>query len=411
MTGLKAALDRRIDIHEYLVWSTVLAVLMFVSLRGAFQVGYVIVLVNTLVLLVFDQLAIHRNHMLALLALAGFSLVGARLSGTPVPSVMSQILGIGVMSIYFFSALTSFGPSLSNWMELYMRAAFALTVLCLALWVLVTVVSGNQRLQGIYSEPSYFIYVTLPAAGYCINCYVHERRYGLEALIFLLAYALAESTLGFLGLFLIGLFTYAPRLKGWQMIVGAIVALGFAAGVYAASASVRVRANEMAVAIVKQDLSGTGASAFAFLSNVYVTSQSFLAHPMTGIGIGGYANAYDTYIHDLTGFTKLGTDTTNRYEQSLELNREDAASMFLRVTAELGLPGLIVLVGFLIVCARVRGQPYVIMRNAILPYLIVRMARMGHYFTVELYFFVGLYLLNYLESRRNNRLITSQSSA
>jgi len=29
------------------------------------------------------------------------------------------------------------------------------------------------------------------------------------------------------------------------------------------------------------------------------------------------------------------------------------------------------------------------------------MTRMGHYFTVELYFFVGLYLLNYLNSRAN----------
>jgi hypothetical protein len=47
-------------------------------------------------------------------------------------------------------------------------------------------------------------------------------------------------------------------------------------------------------------------------------------------------------------------------------------------------------------CARVRGPEYVLIRNATLPYLIVRMTRMGHYFTVELYFFAGIYLLNYL---------------
>jgi len=80
----------------------------------------------------------------------------------------------------------------------------------------------------------------------------------------------------------------------------------------------------------------------------------------------------------------------------LELNRDDAASMFLRVTAELGLPGIAVLLAFLIACARVRGHEYTLIRNATLPYLIVRMARMGHYFTVELYFFAGIYLLNYL---------------
>jgi O-antigen ligase len=151
----------------------------------------------------------------------------------------------------------------------------------------------------------------------------------------------------------------------------------------------------MATAIVRQDLSATGASTFAFLSNIYVTSQSFLAHPLTGIGIGGYADAYDKYIGGITdtvGIPNAGFS----YIAAMELNRDDASSMFLRVAAELGVPGLLLLFGFLIVCARVRGMPYTAIRNALLPYLIVRMTRMGHYFTVELYFFVGLYLLNYL---------------
>jgi O-antigen ligase len=166
-----------------------------------------------------------------------------------------------------------------------------------------------------------------------------------------------------------------------------------AAGVYATSENVRLRANEMAVAIATQDLSRTGNTTFAFLSNVYVTSQSFLAHPLTGIGIGGYAHAYDKYVGDVTGIGEL---VNPERDQSAVLNRDDAASMFLRAAAELGVPGLMLLLGFLIVCARVRGRPYVMIRNAVLPYLIVRMTRMGHYFTVELYFFVGIYLLNYL---------------
>jgi hypothetical protein len=73
--------------------------------------------------------------------------------------------------------------------------------------------------------------------------------------------------------------------------------------------------------------------------------------------------------------------------------------MFLRVAAELGLPGLCVLLGFLIICARVKGLDQLLIRNAILPYLLIRMGRGGHYFTVEFYFFVGMYLLNYMQSR------------
>lgn len=399
VASLKSALDRRIGVQEYLIWSTALAVLMFVPIRGnTFFLGYVIVIFNTIVLLTFDRLTIHRNHVIAILVLAGFSLLGASSAGTPLNAPASQILGISLLSIYFFCALTTLGPSLNRWMELYIPGAFAIAVFGLVKWAVGPVLhlGGDPRLTSIYSEPSYFVYVTLPAVGYCTNLFIDKRRYGWETAIFLLSYALAESVLGFFGLLLIGIIIGAPRLKGWQLLASAVTTLGLIAAVYVASDNIRSRADEFATAVTKQELSGTGNTTFAFLSNVYVTSQSFLAHPFTGVGIGGYANAYDRYIGNVLGSDSLGNATQDLVNADLELNRDDAASMFLRVTAELGLPGIAVLLAFLVVCARVRGAPYTTIRNAMMPYLIVRMARMGHYFTVELYFFAGIYLLNYL---------------
>ena len=55
---------------------------------------------------------------------------------------------------------------------------------------------GEQRLKAIFAEPSLFVYTTLPAMGYYINCWVNERRYGSETLIFLLAYVLADRHWG-----------------------------------------------------------------------------------------------------------------------------------------------------------------------------------------------------------------------
>lgn len=397
MTGLKAALDRPVDLEEYLIWSTVIAVLMWVPIvRPAFQSGFTIVILNSLLLLSLDKLALHRNHFLALMGLLTFSVIGARLSGTPFTAPVSQILGIGVMSVYFLSVLTGFGVSLSRWMELYMRAAFALAVFALIVWPLVTVLTGDPRLRAIYSEPSFYIYVTLPAVGFCITSFVQERRYALESAIFVLSYILADSTLGFLGLVLIAITTLAPRLRGWRLLAGCISLAVLMVGLYFASANVQLRVRDTATAALTLNLSGTNPSAFAFLSNIYVTSQSFIEHPLTGIGIGGFANAYDKYISDIAG---IGIGDL----VSMQLNRDDANSMFLRVIAELGLPGILALLGFLIICAKVKGPVHLRIRNAILPYLIVRMVRGGHYFTVELYFFIGIYLLNYLESRRANR--------
>jgi len=402
VSNLKAIAARQIGIEEYLVWSTILSILMFFHLKGTFQAGYVVVILNSLILLAANHFAIHRTHMAAILALAAFSIIGARSAGTPFTAVASQILGISVLSIYFLNAVTSFEVSATRWMELYMRAAFYLAVFSLVTWPAVVVISGDPRLRGLYSEPSYYVYVTLPAVSYCINRYVKDRRYGTETLVFLLSYAFADSALGFLGLFLSGALAYAPRFKGLQLLAGGLAMCVLAGGVYLASANVRVRLNETVTAVTTQDLSGTGPSTFAFLANVYVASQSFLEHPLTGIGIGGYANAYDKYVGDVSGAEDL-LNSDRTFVTSMQLNRDDAASMFLRVAAELGLPGLAILAGFLLVCARVRGEPYVIIRNAILPYLIVRMMRMGHYFTVELYFFAGIYLINFLSYRSSRR--------
>jgi hypothetical protein len=111
------------------------------------------------------------------------------------------------------------------------------------------------------------------------------------------------------------------------------------------------------------------------------------------VGLGGYNYFYDNYISDLTGIQAT-------FSGNLDLNRSDANSLILRTAAELGVPGLVTLFGFLILCGRVKGQSYQMIRNALLPYMIVRIWRFGAYFSVELYFFVGLYLLNYLSYRR-----------
>ena len=397
MSGLRAALNQRVGIEDYLAWSTVVSAFLFIPIRPSVLLGYLVIIANCLILLTLDRLSIHRNHLIAILTITGFSLIGAHFAGTAISAIIVQSLGITVTSVYYFSALTNFGISLSRWMEMYVRMAFLLAILGIIGWVIARILHvGDGRLVAIYSEPSYYIFLTLPAVGYCINRYVGERQYGWEVLIFLLTYALADSSLGFLGLLLIGLFTFAPRLRGWQILLAGFVVCALLGALYIGSANFRIRAADTVMAIAKQDVGGTNASTFALLSNIYVTSQSFRAHPLTGIGIGGYANAYDKYIDDLAGPRLTPLVYTG-------LNRDDANSMVLRVAAELGAPGLLLLFSFLIVCARVRGTPYIATRNAILPYLIVRTSRMGAYFTVELYFFVGLYVLNYLNSRAAHR--------
>jgi len=395
---LVAVLHEPIGIREYLLWSTAAIPLMFLMVAHAgadIMLGYPFILLNSAALLFLNQLQVHRNHLVAIAALGAFSLVSGHFAGTPVNAPFSQIVGISVISIYFLSALATLGPSVQRWMDMYARIAFGVACFGIVKWPIERLlhIGYDGRLTSFYAEPSNFVYTTLPALGYFINCYVQERRYGPEAAIFILSYLLADSSLGFLGLVLIGILTFGRRLKGWHALVGMAAIGAVLAGLFFGSANVRLRVQDMALALSTQDVSKANGTTFALLSNLYVATKVFLDHPLTGVGLGGYSYVYDNYIFDLTGIKST-------YSGNIDLNKADANSLFLRTAAELGIPGLAALFGFLIACARVKGRSYERIRNALLPYLIVRMWRYGAYFSVELYFFAGLYLLNYLGYRR-----------
>lgn len=393
-------LNRKFDVKTWLTYSTVISVFLFIRVaRIGIDIfaGYPVVILNALILLLLGYLVIHRNHAIVIAVVAGFSMLAAHFSTTSVNSILAQILGISLMSVCYFSVLLTSGLTVPRWMNLYASAAFYMAVLgiirYMAQHLLHIGAEGDQRLRAIYTEPSLFVYTTLPAMGYYLNSWVNKRRYGLETLIFLLAYALADSSLGFFGLILIGAFTFIKRFSVWHMLAGFIVMAGLLGLLFLVSENVALRMADTAAAVSNRSVAHTNGSTFALLSNLYVAGNAVMDHPVLGLGIGGFGSGYDFYIHDL-GDKELRHNPVG-------LNKDDANSLFLRVLAELGPVGLIALLGFLIVCAKVDGKPYRQIRNALLPYFVVRMSRYGAYFSMELYFFVGLYLLNYLDYRRS----------
>lgn len=398
---MAAFLNRKIDVETWLVFSTIVSVFLIIRLfRAGVDVfaGYPIVILNTFLLLALGRLVIHKSHVIAVVLVTATSLLAAHFSRTPLTSIMAQITGILMMSICYFSVLLTSGLSVPRWINLYASVGFYLAVFGIFRFIAQHVLhfdpEGEQRLRSIFAEPSLFVYTTLPAMGYYLNCWVSERRYGTETLIFLLAYAMADSSLGFVGLLFIGLFAFIKRFTIWHVLAGATIGAAVMGALFLASANFAMRVTDTATAVSDQSLATANGSTFAFLSNVYVAAMAIADHPVIGVGIGGYSKSYEYYMGD------LGQDQLEHNSMLLGLNQDDANSLFLRVAAELGAVGLIALFGFLIVCANVDGKPYRQIRNALLPYFLVRMGRFGAYFSMELYFFVGLYLLNYLDYRR-----------
>jgi hypothetical protein len=387
-----------IRIDQYLVYSTVFSTFLTVMLahKGVdIFLGYPIVLVNTLILLAQDRLVMHRHHAIIVLAATVISFVASAHSGTSGVSILAQVMGILLFSIYFFSMLTNFGLSVPRWIQLYSQFAFGIIILGFAIFIarhLHLMAPGRDwRFSSIYQEPSLFVYATLPAFGIYANAYLRDRTHKLEVCAFFLAYVLADSALGFLGILLVAFYAALPRLNFWRMIGFALLAVAALTGLFLVSANFRLRVVDTAVAIATMNISNVNASTFAVLSNTYVTIKTFLSNPLIGVGIGGYQFAYTKYI------PAIGASVQD--PDLITLNMFDASSLFLRTAAETGILGLGALIAFLVICSKVRGDQHIAIRNALMPYMLIRMGRFGAWFSLELYFFVGLFLLNYLHSR------------
>jgi hypothetical protein len=401
---ITAILERRYLIEplleKYLLYSTIASLflqeMLFHKVVDVFA-GYPIVVANILILLALNRLLIHRNHAIAVGLVMLVSLVAARHSGTPIFSIVAQIVGILVFSIYYFSMLTTYRLSVPRWMEIYTQAA-----LLIAVWGIIDLIArtlhifpqtGQTRLHSILPEPSFFVYLTLPAIGIYLNAHLRQGGYRLELATFLLSYILADSSLGYMGLLLVGFFAFLPRLNFWRLFGFAFLAAGGLVALFFLSANFRLRLIDTALGIAKNDLQHVNASTFAVLANAFVAIKTFWTHPFIGVGIGGYLYQYMQYMPNLS----------NDDPNVVTLNMYDAASLFFRTAAELGLFGLTLLFGFLIVCSRVKGDVHVDIRNALVPFFLMRMGRYGAYFSLDLYFFVGLYFLNYMHYRAQLR--------
>src|SRR5436309_2305817 len=118
----------RISMENYLIYSTAISVFLTILLthKGVdIFMGYPIVIANTMILLSQDRLILHRNHALAIFVILMVSLAASASSTTPAASILAQVIGIAVFSVYFFSMLANSGLSVPRWMEIYAQVALA----------------------------------------------------------------------------------------------------------------------------------------------------------------------------------------------------------------------------------------------------------------------------------------------
>lgn len=400
------------SVRDYFIFSGALNVFGFIELGqigdSFIWLGYFLIAINLVLLLACGKLIIHRYNVYVLLVLLFTSLIAAGMSHYPKGIVFSQLAGLTAFCAYYYSIMALRDRPIKAVFDLYCRIAVWVAFFGIVKWFCITLFTGRVlRLDSIFYETPTYIFATLPAMSYTLLNW-RERHWRLPMVIMLISYAMADSALGFLGI-MMTLFYLTPRKSLWGLICIAVTIVGIAWGAYSFSENIQMRVNDalrtqftedvVASKVNRSDenaaisVNDSDASVLALMSNAYVAYQSFLSNPWLGTGIGTHRYAYDVWAPDIL-------DKTN---DNFDINKGDAASLFLRLASETGLFGLGLTGFFLVYFHRVRERQAALLRNAILPFFVIMLIRVGNYFSFPLQFFVMVYIFNYLEDRKATR--------
>lgn len=358
---------------------------------------YLIVLSNLILLGTRKKITIHANIIYVFIFFIIHGIVFYIWYQNPIKSLLSQLIGIGISSIYYYNFLKHYGTKLAY--DAYLKLTLILAVLAIFMFYFGIHVFIYNRLNGILKEPAHYVAIVLPAT----YVFFRNKEYLKFALV-LVTIFLAKSTIGYIGLVLVMILPLlkVKHLVKYLWIVGIILA----GSVYYISTQWNkpIDENESNVLVrrlkeTKESLNAvytgkfkkfTNLSSYAFLSNSYVTRKVFLSKSL-GAGLGSYPYEYDKYYPELKPPPYL-----IKYKQS-KINRTDANSLFLRLTADLGIFAFLIILFFIYRSVKLFKNDKKIIQQSTFFYLVLKLIREGHYFPPEFYFFLLIFLKDFNE--------------
>jgi len=248
------------------------------------------------------------------------------------------------------------------------------------------------RINSIASEPAHFAYMLYPVV-YC--AILNLARIGdaqkiisrKESWVVITALLLTFSLLAYFGLAIITL--YIGYRKGLTRIAKYMVITAiFIVVAYKSSNAIKGKVDSI-INVKRNYYSTANLSAFAVYSNIKISWRAFCDNPIFGSGLNTYELHYDKYIGQYF-------DTEKLY---MKINREDAASLYLRIPAEFGLLGIFSVVIFLLIYRLYAKNVGVfgIINTASLCFILLYSLRTGTYLSQFLWFFIALYRQSYIQ--------------
>lgn len=383
---------------KFIIYSSVLSIfsesLIFHYIID-WKLFYVLVFTNTLLLSIKKKLSIHKNMIYLLLFLTIHGCIMFLLFKNPIISLVNQILGIAICSIYFYNVLKIYGNNIL--IDRYKKIAFIHAVIAIPMFYLNINVFSAGRLNGVMLEPAHYAAIMLPA----VYLFITEKRY-IKVFILILTILLSKSAIGIVGIvfmLIIPLLKLKNFLK-YALLVFLVLGCFF---LYlkvnwntkfnennSSYLIIRLKETETSINAINTGKfeKYTNLSSYALLSNLFIAKTIFLSNPL-GTGLGSYKHQYDK------NYSKLSPPKYLVEQNLSKINRHDANSLLLRIIADLGVFGLVLLFFFMYFVFKLFAKDEKYKRQSSVFYLIVKLIREGHYFPPEFYFFLLIFLKNF----------------
>jgi len=374
--------------RKYIIYSTLFSVFseaFLINYIIDLKLFYLIVFLNLLLISFYFPIKFSKNMLLILSLIFGFGIITIVLGTNSFSRLISQFLGIFIISYYYYSFFENGGMSVDYYFKLYSQFAYYLSVI--GLFVFFSNLLFYMEIipvKSVMLEPAHYCTVVLPACYYWFKNRSKERGL-LKFFIIVLSIILSFSSLGILGI-LLGVFLVPRKINILKLILPTVA--GVAAFIlllnFVPSFSMRVK--DTVDSFINRDLSNANLSSYALISNLFVATESFKHNPIIGGGLGSHVISHQRIISTVEG--------TDNFGDMIDLNAQDANSLFIRVVSELGLFGVFLVVGFIYKFYTVADEDYKIVSRSILIYFFCKLLREGHYFSPEMYFFIFAYWYN-----------------
>ncbi|MHB8303819.1 MAG: O-antigen ligase family protein [Acidobacteriaceae bacterium] len=345
---------------------------------------YLIIAFNLPWLLLRWRLSVPKTYLIILTYIWISGLIEVAFGPDTLPKYLMEAVGISVVSFYFYIFFATESHSIVEIFDRYAKACVYVTSLGIVLTVVESLAMGYYvPVKSVLPEPAAYATVVLPCFYYYASSGKTYRHRQLYMWTILTGILLSVSSVGVLGLFL-SIVLLLRRKSRTLFVAPLLVGILFFA-TYAGSGHFRMRVDDTVQSLSAMDVSNANLSTYALVSNAYVAIRAFEERPFFGYGVGGHVIAHAKYIDNLPGVEAVG--------DLIDLNAQDANSLFLRTMSEFGLIGIVFVIVFLVYSWTPGQTVYSNVSASVFVYLCLKLLRGGHWFGPELYFFVWTYVL------------------